>query len=188
MTGDIDTRLFRDPPTLRGVDIVLEPLGENHFDDVWQSLQDPESVRMTHTHAAFRPERVRAHLQEIRPRPDRADWAITAADGGAYLGEVVLNELDVDNRSVSFRIALAGPHVFGQGYGTRATRLALDFAFGTVGLHRVSLDVVSYNPRARRVYEKCGFVTEGVLRDAVRWGGEWHDSVVMAVLSTDPRP
>jgi RimJ/RimL family protein N-acetyltransferase len=46
---------------------------------------------------------------------------------------------------------------------------------------------VEFNPRARRVYEKCGFRVEGVRRDALRWAGAWHDAVVMAVLSTDER-
>jgi DNA ligase D-like protein (predicted polymerase) len=41
------------------------------------------------------------------------------------------------------------------------------------------------NPRAQRVYEKCGFVREGVLRDAVHRDGGWHDSIVMSVLATD---
>jgi RimJ/RimL family protein N-acetyltransferase len=85
----------------------------------------------------------------------------------------------------SFRIALAGPHAFGRGYGTEATRLVLDFAFDTVGLHRVGLEVFDFNPRAQRVYEKCGFVREGVLRDALRWDGRRHDALAMSVLATD---
>jgi hypothetical protein len=73
----------------------------------------------------------------------------------------------------------------GQGYGTEVTRLAIDHALA-VGLHRVSLTVFAFNPRARRVYEKCGFVLEGRLRDALYWDGEWHDDLVMSVV--DGRP
>ena len=51
-----------------------------------------------------------------------------------------------------------------------------------VGLHRVELDVYAFNERARRAYERCGFVVEGRLRDALRWDGEWHDALVMAVV------
>jgi RimJ/RimL family protein N-acetyltransferase len=88
---------------------------------------------------------------------------------------------------VSFRICLAGPQVFGYGYGTEATRLVLDYAFDVVGLHRVHLEVFDFNPRGRRTYEKCGFRSEGVRRDALRWDGKWHDVICMAILSTDPR-
>jgi len=58
---------------------------------------------------------------------------------------------------------------------------------GTVGLHRVSLGVYDFNPRAQRVYEKCGFSHEGRLREALRWDGQWHDELLMAVLHSDPR-
>ena len=75
----------------------------------------------------------------------------------------------------------------GRGYGTQATRLVLGYAFETVGLHRVSLEVYSFNPRAQHVYETCGFRVEGRQREALRWDGEWHDAIVMGILATDPR-
>jgi hypothetical protein len=37
------------------------------------------------------------------------------------------------------------------GYGTEITRLVIDYALGTVGLHRISLDIYDVNPRAQRV-------------------------------------
>jgi hypothetical protein len=40
----------------------------------------------------------------------------------------------------------------------------------------------------RRVYDKYGFVHEGVRRDPLHWEGAWHDAIVMAILATDPRP
>jgi RimJ/RimL family protein N-acetyltransferase len=83
---------------------------------------------------------------------------------------------------------LAGPAVFGRGYGSEATRLVVDYALDQVGLHRLSLEVFDHNPRARRVYEKCGFVLEGRLREALLWDGERHDSLTMAILQSDPRP
>jgi RimJ/RimL family protein N-acetyltransferase len=74
----------------------------------------------------------------------------------------------------------------GRGLGSQATRLILDHAFA-IGLHRVSLEVYAFNPRARHVYETAGFVYEGTRRDALLWDGEWTDAVVMSVLETDPR-
>ena len=105
---------------------------------------------------------------------------------GAYVGEVVLTDLDRDNRSCGFRIALSAQRYFGQGYGTEATRLALAYAFDA-GVHRVSLEVYDFNSRARHVYEKCGFVHEGTMRDALLWRGEWVDAHLMAALATDRR-
>ncbi len=71
------------------------------------------------------------------------------------------------------------PGTFGRGFGTEATRLILGHGFETLGLHRISLEVYAFNPRARRAYEKAGFVAEGVLRDALLWEGERVDSLVI---------
>ena len=68
------------------------------------------------------------------------------------------------------------------------TELVLEYAFDTVGLHRVELEVYSFNPRAQRSYEKAGFVHEGVRRQALWWEDRWHDVVLMAMLATDSRP
>jgi len=102
------------------------------------------------------------------------------------VGEAVLSEVDFDNESANYRVWLAGPQVFGQGYGTEITQLVVDYALGTCGLHRVSLGVYDFNPRAQRAYEKCGFSHEGRLRHALRWEGRWHDELLMAILSSDP--
>ncbi len=167
-----------------GTLVRLVPLGPEHFADEWALLQDQEARRLTGTHATFTRDQIEAWLAKVRVAGDRADWAVLRAADGAFLGEVVLNDLDEDNRSVNFRIVLAS-HAHGQGYGTEATRLAVEYAF-EAGLHRVHLEVFAHNPRARRVYEKCGFTEEGRHRDALRWDGAWHDTFTMAILSTDP--
>jgi RimJ/RimL family protein N-acetyltransferase len=177
---------FQDLKPVEGETVRLVPLGPEHFDGEWAMLQNEEGRRLTGTRANFTEDQIREWLRRVRQAPDRADWAITRVADSAYIGEVVLNELDEDNRSVGFRIALAGE--FDKGYGTEATRLAVRYAFDEAHLHRVHLEVFDHNPRARRVYEKCGFRVEGEHRDALWWEGEWHNTTTMAILSTDPRP
>lgn len=57
-----------------------------------------------------------------------------------------------------------------------------------VGLHRVGLEVFDFNERARRTYEKVGFVVEGVRRDALRWDGRYHDAILMSALAHEWAP
>ncbi|CEA09369.1 Acetyltransferase (GNAT) family protein [Arthrobacter saudimassiliensis] len=166
----------------------LEPLGPAHFDGAWAALQDDEARRLTGTHTVFTQEQIRAWLAGLAAATDRADWAIINREDESYLGEVVLNDLDPDNASAGLRIALAGPHAYGRGYGTEAVGAVLDHAFTDVGLHRVGLEVFAFNPRAQRCYEKCGFRVEGRRREVLRWDGAWVDAIDMGILSTDPRP
>jgi RimJ/RimL family protein N-acetyltransferase len=167
--------------------LKLEQLGEKHFAGTMAGINNPESSRLTGTLEVFTFERIQTWLTGLPGRDDRADWAIIRQSDGAFLGEVVLNDLDEHNQSMNFRIALWSHEEFNQGYGTEVTRAVIDYGLHVVGLHRISLSVFAFNPRAKRVYEKCGFVQEGVARDALFWDGVWVDSINMSVLSSDPR-
>ncbi|WP_405140991.1 GNAT family N-acetyltransferase [Sphaerisporangium sp. NBC_01403] len=176
---------FSDKPTFTGKRVVLRPAGPEHADGLWELVRDPETRRLTGSHGEFNEQATKLWYATRAEHDDRLDLAICDAADGSYVGEIVLNELDTGNMSCNLRIALVGPRVYGKGYGTEATRLVLAHAFETVGLHRISLEVFAFNARAHRVYEKVGFVKEGVLRDALRWDGEWHDAIVMSVLASD---
>ncbi len=175
--------MFAVKPTLVGKLVTLRPVGPEHTDGLYELVTDPEVRRLTGSHGEITLDAGRHWYATRGEQDDRLDLAIMAED--AYVGEVVLNELDSANLSCNLRIALIGSRAFGRGYGSEALSLVLDHAFGTTPLHRISLDVFTFNDRARHVYKKAGFVEEGVLRDALRWDGAWHDSVVMSVLRPD---
>lgn len=63
--------------------------------------------------------------------------------------------------------------------------MIVGYGFKRPGLHRISPEVCSFNPRARHVYDKIGFVAEGVLRDALRWDHRWIDATVMSILDPE---
>jgi RimJ/RimL family protein N-acetyltransferase len=71
-------------------------------------------------------------------------------------------------------------------------RAILDFGFGTLRLDRIALEVYDFNTRARRSYEKVGFIHEGTARKALYRNGKRHDIHWMSVLReewlADPRP
>lgn len=174
---------FRDQVTLETPRLRLEPLGPEHFEGSWAALHDEESNRLTGTHEKFTEQQIRDWLASRADAHDRADWAIVGKHDGAYLGEVVLSDLDPHNESMGFRIALGSAGVFGKGYGSEATQAVVDYGMHVVGLHRISLEVVDFNTRAQRVYAKAGFQPEGLLREAWLWDGERSDVIVMAVVA-----
>ena len=66
----------------------------------------------------------------------------------------------------------------------RLVLAVVDRGLTTMGLHRISLEVYAFNPRARHVYETVGFVHEGTGRDALLFDGEWIDVHFMAILGS----
>ena len=173
---------FAAKPTLSGSRVTLRPVQRS--DAIELAALDPETIQLTGTHGSLGLGELEEWYATRGDQTDRVDWAIIESATSCWAGEVVLNNLDVDNRSCGFRILLQGPRFYGRGLGTEATRLAVDHAFA-VGVHRVELEVYDFNPRARRVYEKVGFRHEGTKRDALFWGGVWVDAHQMAMLETD---
>jgi RimJ/RimL family protein N-acetyltransferase len=176
---------FSVKPVLTGEKTVLRPVTEADADVIWEIIEDPEVIRFT-----FEPsteltlELLRSLYRTRATAPDRLDLAVTDPVTGELLGEVVLNEWDPAARSCSFR-TLIGPRGRDRGIGTDATRLIVGYGFEQLGLHRIALDVYGHNHRARRVYEKVGFVVEGVRREAQLRDGEWVDEVVMGILDRE---
>ncbi len=109
-------------------------------------------------------------------------WVI---DAGGAIGQARLDRLDMQDRRASFAIGILDAKWLGLGIGTQAAKLVLDFAFRTLGLHRISVRVLAYNTRAIRSYEKCGFVIEGREREAGFVDGAWYDDVIMGILDRE---
>ncbi|WP_442971546.1 GNAT family N-acetyltransferase [Romboutsia sp. 1001216sp1] len=73
----------------------------------------------------------------------------------------------------------------GKGIGSWVIKKTRDFAFEKLNLHRLELDVYSFNHRAEKAYLAAGFKREGVLRDAVWNGKEYADDILMAILEDE---
>lgn len=73
----------------------------------------------------------------------------------------------------------------GKGLGTEAILLVLQYAFETLGLHRVELGVRADNEVAIRCYRKIGFVEEGRHREGTWRDGEWVDGIWMSILDRE---
>lgn len=86
------------------------------------------------------------------------------------------------NRDGWLGIGIGDREYWGNGFGTDALHVMLQYGFAELNLHRVSLGVFSYNARAIRAYEKAGFRVEGRSRDTVQRNGQRFDVVWMGLL------
>ncbi len=84
-----------------------------------------------------------------------------------------------------FWIGIGDANSRGKGYGYDATELMLGYAFRELNLYRVTLGVFGYNERARRTYEKAGFVHEGTQREVLYREGKRWDLHDMGILRSE---
>lgn len=116
----------------------------------------------------------------FRPGIDPAD--VLVFDDGEVRGYAGLGPgLDIPANAHVMRIASVAvdPAAAGRGVGAALVGAAVAEAHRR-GAAKVTLRVLGSNPRAQRLYERCGFVVEGVLRGEFRIDGRDVDDVLMA--------
>ncbi len=156
---------------------------ENYYQQNYDPL-DPEVARLTGCKPSFTHDEVVNYFLSCIDDENRYDFLIVSPDG-KIIGESVINEIDWELRSANFRIGIFHSDACGKGIGTWAIRITRDFAFEKLHLHRLELDVFSFNPRAEKAYLKAGFKREGILRDAVKDGDAYADDILMAILEDE---
>ncbi len=107
-------------------------------------------------------------------------WVIEV--NGKLIGEIRLDNVDLHDRHASMAVGIFDPALLGKGLGGEAILMVLRHAFFDLQLHRIGIRVLSFNRRAIRAYEKCGFVIEGRERETAFVNDSWHDDVIMGIL------
>ncbi|MDD7362887.1 MAG: GNAT family N-acetyltransferase [Peptoniphilus sp.] len=75
---------------------------------------------------------------------------------GVAVGYMGLKNLSRDGKTAEVGIILGGGET-GRGIGGEALSKLLDYGFGEIGLETIALEVLPWNDRARKLYEKLGF-------------------------------
>ncbi|MGO1078249.1 GNAT family N-acetyltransferase [Inquilinus sp. CA228] len=74
----------------------------------------------------------------------------------------------------------------GQGLMREALEMAIPYAFGPLGLHRLMANHLPENARSAALLQRLGFVREGYAKDYLFIGGAWRDHVLTALTNPDP--
>ncbi|UCE10305.1 MAG: GNAT family N-acetyltransferase [Candidatus Thorarchaeota archaeon] len=113
-------------------------------------------------------------------------FGIESKETGKLVGLVNLANISWMSRSGEIGIlGILDPSVWGEGFGSDALIVLLDFAYSVLDMHSVYLWVASFNERAIRFYEKIGFKNQGKIREMAYRNGERHDVVVMDILKSE---
>lgn len=155
-------------PLYEAVDANRDHLGE------WLDWVDGYSLERTEQFIAGANERIaRGEMMELALEVD-----------GAIAGSCGFVDIVPGHREVEIGYWL-GLEYSGRGLMTRATVALTDYAFETLGLHRVALAIYGGNRRSRAIAERLGFRNEGSFASA-RWHrGQWHDLVWYGMLADE---
>lgn len=162
--------------------IYLRPIGADDVSDAWvRGLNDPDVVRRTEArHTAWTVESVREYAEREASSRDSVLLGVFLSEGDRHIGNVRLSGWDRTHRRVELGILLFDRSTWGLGYGTEALDAACEYAFGELGVHKVCADYYADNTASARMFEKAGFVPQGVFADHFLTEEGWCDSVRVA--------
>jgi [ribosomal protein S5]-alanine N-acetyltransferase len=167
---------------LQGPRISLRALNEGDIDALFALFSDPVAMRywayLPYTERVQAEQRLQKDLEGMA-RQEWLPWGI--AQGTALIGTVTLHDLNREQGRAEIGYMLGRAH-WGQGLASEAVSLAIDHAFGPLGLRRLEADIDPRNSGSQRLLERLGFLKEGYLRERWQVGDEISDTALYGLL------
>lgn len=171
---------------IRGERTFLRPLERSDAETYrrWRADADPMALAGWEHRAPLSLVEVEQRIERLATDHGKEAFAfvICLLADERLIGEAMLFQIDRANGSAGLGIFIGEATEWGKGYGTDAVNALVDFAFAELRLERVWLNVGTENHRARRSYEKAGFVHEGTQRHDRYEGGRYTDGHIMSIL------
>ncbi len=180
------------PLSLEGQRVLLRPPEARDW-SAWAALRARSQNFLTPWEPAWPPDSLTREAFSRRMRRQLAEWQddltysfLTIERNTAMLvGGLSLGNI---RRGVSQTATIGywvGEPYARRGFTSEAVRLALDYAFDQLDLHRVEASCLPANLPSRALLGKLGFTCEGVARGYLRIKETWQDHLIYARLKED---
>ena len=173
-------------PTLTGRVVRLEPLSQEHADDLWEASRDPRLWRWL---PVLQPRTrdewdgwMTAALERTEAGLERA-FATVVLDDGTAAGSTRFLNIHPEHRTLEIGWTWLAPHAWGTAANAEAKLLQMAFAFETLGCRRVEFKTDALNEHARAALAALPAQFEGVfrkhmlVRDGVSRDSAWYSVV-----------
>ncbi len=124
----------------------------------------------------------RLWMERQTGRKDLLRCIIADKESNNAIGTIILSDLDYKNGVAQVHIKISKEQR-GRGYGVDALKTIVVYAFSELRLHCLYAEILTYNLASVRIFEKCGFRKEGILRHRVYKKGQYYDTYIYSVLS-----
>lgn len=169
-----------------GERVYLRPIEMSDADGAYPSwLNDPDVCRYnSHGDTVYTREMAQSYIKSVIDNPNMVVLAICLREDERHVGNIALQQISLKNCNAELAILIGDPSVYGKGIGYEAGRLLVDYAFGTLKLHRLYCGTHSENIGMQKLALKLGMSEEGRRREALWKNGIFADIVEYGLLNT----
>lgn len=175
---------------LEGDDVVLRTIEEDDLPFLRDAINHPEVRRYLPNRPPLNLDGEREFYENVVVGDESSVnllvWQRDVEGEERRAGTIGLHGVDSVDGSAEIGLFLV-PDAWGQGVGTAAARLVVDWAFNERRLHRVVAHVIDGNEASARIWEKLGFRHEATYAEAVFHDGRYVDQHLYAVLEDEWR-
>ena len=179
---------MKEPVIIQGSNFRLESFSEKYITEEYVNwLKDEEIIKVIiSANPNITIEDVRDYCHKMMESKENYFFAIVTNEN-KHIGNLRLGPIDFNARICRYGMMIGDKSYHNRGIGSEVVKLALDFCFEKIGMHKVFLDVLDHNKPAIRIYEKNGFITEGIQHDHVFKDGQFYDMRLMGIINPEER-
>ncbi len=166
---------------LKGAHLFLRPLEMSDRERCTIWVNDPEVRRFISIIFPTSLDQEQSWLQESMNLKNAVKLAIETHEG-VHIGNITVHDIDWINRTAETGTMIGDKKYWGNGYGTEAKMLLLDYLFNTLGLRKVHSSAYAFNERSINYSLKCGYTVIGRLKAERFHDGDYHDVVLLEVF------
>lgn len=171
---------------IRGEKVALGPLEQQYVSVFWPWFNDLEVMRTYSPRwSPMTREKIEQWYDQVIQNEKTFAFTVYELTEMNPVGYTMLLNVNYLHQTADLDIIIGAKRYWGQGLGSEATRLTVDYGFMVLGLHNVMLTVRSFNKGGIRAYEKSGFREFGRRREARRFGKEVYDLIYMECLASE---
>lgn len=101
---------------------------------------------------------------------------------GKRIGLVTITNIDWKNRKACHGIKLYGNDVKRKGLGTDTVKTIMKYAFEELQINKLYSTILENNEASLKLYEKCGWDQEGVLKKSIYKNNKYINEIVIGIL------
>jgi [ribosomal protein S5]-alanine N-acetyltransferase len=174
-------------PAIETPRLFLRRVEQEDASDILRYLSDPEVTKFYGMEPFADLEDARSEIgwyERILKEGTGIRWGISLKDSNGLIGSCGFLNMAPGHFRADIGLELDSDY-WNQGIGTEAISAVIRFGFERLNLMRIQALIEPANIQSQRLFGKCGFIREGLLRNYEYTCGKFDDLLMFSVINPD---
>lgn len=119
-------------------------------------------------------------MSSLSGTPSNIMMVIESKDNGQAIGTMGLHNINWIDRNAVTGTVIGEEEYRGKGYASDAKMTLLQYAFESLGLHKIISHAFAENVKSIEYSKRCGYEVEAILKEENFRNGKWEDIVSLS--------